>query len=111
MGDDMWCVVITRLGHMHLVAAPVGTPLFTVPGVRVIGRSDHHGGGGTVFDVTPCPLARLHGELLPPYLAQRLDSGNPTERGRSSVAVDLGQQMVAIASDRFGQRLSFAFAL
>ena len=47
---------------------------------------------GTVFDVTPLQLARLHVELLHPYLAQCLDSGNPTERGRSSVAVNLGEQ-------------------
>src|SRR5262245_53711280 len=111
MRDDLRGVVVTRLGHMHLIAAPVLTPLLAVTGVEGIGRGDHHGGGWTVFDVTPLHLARLHVELLHPYLAQRLDGGNLTETGRSSIAVHLGEQVAAIASNRFGQLLAFAFAL
>ena len=111
MGDDMRGVIVTRLGQMYLVAAPVLTPLLAVPGVEVIGRGDHHGGGGTVFDVTPFHLVRLQVKLLHPDLAQRLDGGNRTEPGRSSILVNLGEQVMTIASNRFGQCLSFACAL
>src|SRR5215475_16130726 len=95
VGNEMGCVDSTGLGYMHLVAAPGGTPLLTVPRVEVIGRSNHHGGGWTVFDVTPCHLVRLHGTLLHPNLAQRLDSGNGAESGRRCVSVNLHEQVMA----------------
>src|SRR5262245_42177842 len=107
----MGSVVVTCLGYMHLVAAPIGTPLLAVTRVQVIRRGDHHGGGWTIFDVAPFHLVRLSIELLHPDLAQCLHSGNHTERGRRSVSGQLGEQVMTIASDRFGQLLSFAFAL
>src|SRR5262244_1579318 len=96
---------------MHLVAAPIGTALLTVPRVQIIRRGDHHGGGGTVFDVTPFHLVRFSVELLYPDLAQCLNSRNHTKRGRCSIAVQLGEQVMTITSDRFGQLLTFTFAL
>jgi hypothetical protein len=53
VGNDMGSVVVTCLGPMHLVAAPVGSPLLAVTRVQVIRRGDPHGGGGTIFDVAP----------------------------------------------------------
>jgi hypothetical protein len=111
MGDDMGSVVVTGLSQMHLIATPVCPPLLAVTRVQVIRRGDHHGGGWTIFDVTPFHLVRLYVELLHPDLAQRLDGGNRTEQGRSSILVNLSEQVMTIASNRFGQRLSFAFAL
>jgi hypothetical protein len=41
-GDAMRSILVTRLGELPLVAAPVCPPLLAVTGVEVIRRSAHH---------------------------------------------------------------------
>jgi hypothetical protein len=47
MRDHMRGVIVTRLGHMHLIADPGYSPLQTVARLQIIGEWTNRGDGGT----------------------------------------------------------------